>query len=176
MADARRRLKMRELVLGASFWLAASTPSIAQQGQECTVEGATANLGFTLEDMHGNDVVLSDYAGDVVLLDFWATWCAPCRIEIPGFIEMQDDYGDEGFSVLGISVDDPVEDLMPYAEELGMDYPVLVGRGRDDVKDAFGPLLGFPTSLIIDRDGTICHRHVGLTSEEQFRSEIEALL
>jgi thiol-disulfide isomerase/thioredoxin len=143
---------------------------------ECTADTELANLEFTLKDMHGNDVDLSGHAGNVILLDFWATWCAPCRIEIPGFIEMVDEYGPRGFTVLGISIDDPPEALQLYAEELGMNYPVLIGDGRDDVKEAFGPLIGFPTSFIIDRDGTICHKHTGFAPKSQFMEEIEALL
>ena len=143
---------------------------------ECTAEPRAANLDFTLKDMHGNDVELADFAGNVILLDFWATWCAPCRIEIPGFIEMVEKYGQQGFTVLGISIDDPVDALLPYAEELGMNYPVLVGDGRDDVKDEYGPLIGFPTSYVIDRDGTICHRHIGYAPKERFIEDIEGLL
>jgi len=143
---------------------------------ECTAEPAAANLDFTLKDMDGNDVALGDYAGNVILLDFWATWCGPCRIEIPGFIEMYDAYKAEGFAVLGISIDDPPDALQLYAEEFGMNYPVLIGDGRDDVKDTYGPLIGFPTTLLIDRDGTICHRHTGFAPREQFEEEIRALL
>lgn len=142
----------------------------------CTVTERTANLDFVLQDMNGNDVALGDYAGDVILLDFWATWCAPCRIEIPGFIEMIEDYGPRGFTVLGVSIDDTQEALQLYAAELGMNYPVLVGSERDDIKDEYGPLIGFPTSFIIDRDGRICHRHVGYAAKESFVREIEALL
>lgn len=176
MPAARKPRARVTLVVMATVLCVTGTAPSAARSAECRAGGQTANLDFTLEDMHGNDVTLSDYAGDVILLDFWATWCAPCRIEIPGFIEMYDAYEDRGFSVLGISVDDPLEELEPYARELGMDYPVLIGKDRDDVKEAFGPLIGFPTTLIIDRDGTICHRHVGLTSKEQFEAEIEALL
>jgi len=150
--------------------------AVAQETAACEADGKKADFSFTLKDMNGRDVRLNDYAGNVILLDFWATWCAPCRIEIPGFIELHDEYGPQGFSVLGVSVDDPPDALQTYAKELGMDYPVLVGNGRDDVKDAFGPLVGFPTTLIIARDGTICSRHAGFAPKEQFEEEIKALL
>ena len=143
---------------------------------ECTADPQPANFDFTLKDMNGDDVHLADHAGNVILLDFWATWCAPCRIEIPGFIEMVENYGDQGFSVLGISIDDPPDALQSYAEELGMNYPVLIGDGRDDVKDEYGPIIGFPTSVIIDRDGNICHRHIGYTPKERFVEDVEGLL
>jgi peroxiredoxin len=169
--------RFRQLAVCTAAWLAVtglvSNPLLAA---ECDVEPAVANLDFVLEDMHGNDVALSDYRGDVILLDFWATWCAPCRIEIPGFIEMLDAHGAKGFSVLGISIDDSPDALVAYAEELEMDYPVLVGDGRDDVKDAFGPLIGFPTTYLIDRDGTICHKHTGFVPKQRFVQEILGLL
>lgn len=161
-------------------FLVASLPFLAGAQDEpavgCSVPPRAADLDFTLADMNGNEVTLSDYAGDVILLDFWATWCGPCRIEIPGFVEMVEEYGERGFVALGISVDDPPDALRPYAEELGMNYPVLVGDGRDDVKGAYGPLIGFPTSFIISRDGTICHKHVGYQPKASFVSEVEALL
>jgi thiol-disulfide isomerase/thioredoxin len=142
----------------------------------CTIAPVQAELDFTLKDMQGADVTLSDYAGNVILLDFWATWCAPCRIEIPGFIEMVNDYGDRGFVVLGVSIDDAPDALQLYAEELGMNYPVLIGDGRDDIKTSYGPLIGFPTSFIIDRNGTICHKHTGYAPKDAFVREIEDLL
>lgn len=142
----------------------------------CTAEPLPANLDFMLKDMHGDDIALSDYAGKVILLDFWATWCAPCRIEIPGFVEMVETYAERGLAVLGVSIDDPPDALLPYAEELGMNYPVLIGDGRDDLKDSYGPLIGFPTSFIIDRSGTICHKHTGFSPKDRFVREIEALL
>lgn len=153
-----------------------SAESEQNQGPQCLEESKSANLDFTLQDMNGKDVRLSDHLGDVILLDFWATWCGPCRLEIPGFIEMYDKYKSQGFSVLGISVDDPVDALQAYAKEFGMNYPVLVGKDRDDVKDAFGPLFGFPTTFIIDREGTICYQHTGFASKDQFEQEIISLL
>jgi thiol-disulfide isomerase/thioredoxin len=152
--------------------------SSAQDGLSvsCTTAPVEAELGFTLKDMNGADVTLSDYADNVILLDFWATWCAPCRIEIPGFIEMVGEYGDRGLVVLGVSIDDAPDALQLYAEELGMNYPVLIGDGRDDIKTSYGPLIGFPTSFIIDRNGTICHKHTGYAPKEAFVREIEALL
>ncbi len=158
----------------------ACAPALAnaqdQSSGSCSLEPEPAELDFTLKDMHGGEVTLSDYAGHVILLDFWATWCAPCRIEIPGFVEMINDYGDQGFIVLGVSIDDTPDALIPYAEELGMNYPVLIGDGRDDIKDTYGPLIGFPTAFLIDRDGNICHKHTGFAPKATFVREVEALL
>jgi len=153
-----------------------SKPLYSQQTEACTVTDKSANLDFVLLDMDGAEVRLSDYLGSVILLDFWATWCAPCRIEIPGFIELFDKYEAQGLSILGISVDDSVAALQLYAEEMEMDYPILIGDGRDDVKDAFGPLYGFPTTFLINREGNICHQHTGYAPKEQFEQEILLLL
>ena len=89
---------------------------------------------------------------------------------------MVEQYGPQGFAVLGISIDDSPEDLRLYAAEMAMNYPVLIGDGRDDVKDAYGPLIGFPTAYIIDRDGRICHRHIGFTPKDRFIEDVEGLL
>jgi thiol-disulfide isomerase/thioredoxin len=109
---------------------------------DAKVAGKAAPLDFTLKDMNGVDVKLAAFKGKPIVLNFWATWCGPCRAEIPSLVELQKQYGDEGQDVviLGISVDDPVEKLKPYASQMKMNYPVLVGNGRDDVQDAFGPL------------------------------------
>ena len=112
----------------------------------------------------------------MILLDFWATWCAPCKIEIPGFVEMYTKYSPKGFVVLGVSVDDPVSQLKPFVDQFKMNYPVLIGLDRDDVKDAFGPPVAFPTSFLIGRDGKICREHAGFTPKEQFERELKALL
>jgi thiol-disulfide isomerase/thioredoxin len=162
-------MKVAALAGIASLWAFGASAA-------CTADAEEANLDFTLKDMLGVDVHFCSYAGNVILLDFWATWCAPCRVEIPGFVEMVEDYGERGLVILGVSVDDTPEALLPYAEELGMNYPVLVGLDRDDIKDAYGPLIGFPTAFIIDRDGTICHQHTGYAPKSQFVAEIEALL
>ena len=142
----------------------------------CPANAKKANLDFTLSDMHGRSVKLSDYQGKVILLDFWATWCGPCRIEIPHFVELQKKYGPEGLVVLGFSVDDTVERLKPFASEFDMNYPVLVGLGRDDVRDALGPIWAMPTTLLISRDGRICRRNTGIQGKDKYERDIRALL
>ena len=142
----------------------------------CAPEARQANLDFTLEDMDGNAITLSDYLGQVILLDFWATWCGPCKFEIPGFIEFTNTYGSQGFQALGFAVGEPVSVLRPYAEDMGMNYPVLVGDGRLDVQEAFGPLIGLPTAFLIDRQGRICQAHSGFTEKSVFEEAIKALL
>jgi cytochrome c biogenesis protein CcmG/thiol:disulfide interchange protein DsbE len=137
--------------------------------------GRAAPLHFTLKDMNGVDVKLDSFKGKVILLNFWATWCPPCELEIPWLVEIQRDHPDD-LVVLGVSIDDTPEKLKPYAADKKMNYPVLVGREREDVQDAFGPMFGIPVSVFIDRDGRISRRHSGIATKAQFEKEIEALL
>jgi peroxiredoxin len=142
----------------------------------CDANAKPANFSFTLKDMTGKAVKLSDYKGKVVVLDFWATWCGPCKIEIPWFVDFQNKYGSQGFSVLGVVVEDSVDKVKPFADEHKMNYPILLGIDRDDVTDAYGPIWGLPTTFLIARDGKICKKHAGLISKESFEKTIKALL
>jgi thiol-disulfide isomerase/thioredoxin len=143
---------------------------------KCDPKAKPADMSFTLQDMNGREVKLSDYTGKVVLLNFWATWCGPCKYEIPMFVELQAQYASQGVTFLGFSVDDPVEKLVPFAKQYKINYPVLVGLGRDEVQDAFGPIWGVPVTVMISRDGKVCKRHMGIGTKEQFEAEIKALL
>jgi thiol-disulfide isomerase/thioredoxin len=137
--------------------------------------GKPAPLHFTLKDMNGADVQLASFKGKVILVNFWATWCGPCKAEIPSLVELQAQYDDD-LVVLGVSVDDPVEKMRPYAAQYKINYPLLVGNGREDVQDAFGPLFGVPVSVIIGRDGKIAKKHSGIATKSQIEREIKALL
>jgi thiol-disulfide isomerase/thioredoxin len=143
--------------------------------EDADAAGKPAPLHFTLKDMNGVDVSLASFKGKVILLNFWATWCGPCKAEIPSLVELQQQYGDR-LVVLGLSVDDTVEKMRPYAAEYKINYPLLVGSGRDDVQDAFGPMFGIPVSVFIDRGGRIAKKHSGIASKAQFEREIKALL
>ena len=137
--------------------------------------GKLAPLHFTLKNMDGADVQLASFKGKVILVNFWATWCGPCKAEIPSLVELQEQYGKD-LVILGVSVDDPVEKMRPYAAQYKINYPLLVGNGREDVQDAFGPLFGVPVSVIIGRDGKIAKKHSGIATKSQFEREIKALL
>jgi len=152
------------------FVVSAAEPAV------CDPNPKPANFNFTLKDMNGKPVKLSSFKGRVVLLDFWATWCGPCKLEIPGFVKLETKYHDKGLSVIGVSVDDKAPLLPPFAKQFKMNYPVLVGLGEQSFQDAYGPLWAVPTTFVIGRDGTICKKHEGISSLSEFEKEIKALL
>lgn len=130
---------------------------------------------FTLKDTDGKLVRLSDYRGKVVLLDFWATWCDPCRIEIPWFMDLERRNKDKGFAVLGVSMDDEGwEVVKPFLSQLGVNYRVLIGN--DETSQLYGGVDALPTTFLIDRGGRIAAVHVGLASRRDFEDGVEQLL
>ena len=145
-------------------------------GGSCPANAKPAKLNFTLKDFTGKTVNLSDYKGKVILLDFWATWCEPCKLEIPWFIEFQKKYGASGFQAIGVSVDDTPAQLAPYVARMKMNYPVLQGKDHDDIQNAYGPLVGIPVTVVISRDAKMCVKHLGISSRENFEKEIKSLL
>jgi cytochrome c biogenesis protein CcmG/thiol:disulfide interchange protein DsbE len=130
---------------------------------------------FTLKDADGKVVHLSDYRGKVVILDFWATWCGPCRIEIPWFMELQRRNKDRGFEVLGVAMDDEGwEVVKPFLADLGVNYRVMVGD--DLTAQMYGGVDALPTTFLIDKAGKIAAVHVGLASRKDFEDGVEQLL
>jgi peroxiredoxin len=130
---------------------------------------------FALKDADGKIVKLSDYRGKVVLLDFWATWCGPCKIEIPWFMEMQRTKKDKGFEVLGVAMDDEGwEAVKPFAAKIGMNYRLVIGN--DQTAQMYGGVDALPTTFLIDRGGKIAAVHVGLTSRKDIEDGVEQLL
>ena len=146
------------------------------QGAACDANAKPANLDFTLPEMDGGEVNLAELKGNVIIINFWATWCGPCKIEIPWFADFQRQYRDDGLVVLGFSVDDTAEQMKPFAEELGVNYPMLVGLGRDDFQEAYGPVWGIPVTFFIDREGTLCRTHMGIVTRDELQKDIEDLL
>ncbi|HEX5430437.1 MAG TPA: TlpA disulfide reductase family protein [Bryobacteraceae bacterium] len=130
---------------------------------------------FSLKDASGKLVKLSDYKGKVVLLNFWATWCGPCKIEIPWFVGFQKQYKDQNFAVLGVSLDDDGwESVKPYMKDHPFNYPIMVGD--DDLSMRYGGVDSLPTTFVIDRQGRIADKHVGLVSKSIYEDEIASLL
>ncbi len=130
---------------------------------------------FVLKDANGKEFKLSDYKGKIVLLNFWATWCGPCKIEIPWFIEFEQKYKDRGFAVLGVSMDDDGWQVVkPYLEEKKINYRVAVGN--DSVGSLYGGVDSLPTTFIIDRDGRVASTHIGLVAKNDYQNEIQQLI
>ena len=155
--------------------LAADATAAAPSAATCPAK-TSANFDFTLKDAGGAAVKLSDYKGKVVLLNFWATWCGPCKMEIPEFVEAYSKYRDRGFVILGVlSEDDPPQkDLQAFMSEFKMNYPVM--RQHAELEESFGTLWGLPTSFVIDRAGQVCSKHMGPFSKEALEREINGLL
>ncbi len=130
---------------------------------------------FELKDVNGKVVHLSDFKGKVVLVDFWATWCGPCAIEIPWFVDFQRKYKDRGFEVVGISMDDDGwKAITPFVSEKKINYRILLGD--DKTGDLYGGVEALPTTFVVDRDGRVASVHVGLANKKDFEDAIEKLL
>ncbi|MDR3627366.1 MAG: TlpA disulfide reductase family protein [Ignavibacteriaceae bacterium] len=130
--------------------------------------------GFTLESPAGKKISLSDYKGKVVIIDFWATWCPPCRKGIPDLVDLQKQFGNK-LAVIGISLDTDTKDqVASFAQENNINYPVLFAT--PDVVQSYGNINSIPTTFIIDKNGNIVNQFVGLTPKEVFISEIKKLI
>jgi len=130
---------------------------------------------FTLKTIDGKEMKLSDLRGKAVLLNFWATWCGPCKIEIPWFMELEKQYASQGLVVVGVAMDDDAKDVVPkFAQEMKIDYPVLFGT--EQVADQYGGVEGLPMTFYIGRDGKIVKRIAGLTSHHDIEESIQDAL
>lgn len=170
-----RRDWMRMSALGVSGWLLGCGGSHNMRAAVKPEKDRKAAPDFTLKDSMGRPAKLSEYKGKVVLLNFWATWCGPCKLEIPWFVDFEQRFKDRGFSVLGVSMDeDGWEAVKPYMESKKVNYRVVIGT--DEVADLFGGVSSLPTSFIIDRQGKIAGVHIGLVSKSVYQNDIEQLL
>jgi peroxiredoxin len=147
---------------------------VSAQTNLVDVNSRKATPDFTLADSKDNTIKLSNYRGRVVLLDFWATWCGGCKVEIPWYIEFQKKYKDSGLSVVGVSVDDDGwKSVKPFLEAKQVNYPVVIGDW--DLVGRFGAT-SLPATLLIDRNGRVADLHVGMVDRDTFDREIQVLL
>ncbi len=161
-------------------WPADTKPT----AKAATATSAEAAPTVTMKDLEGHDVTLEQYKGKVVLVNFWATWCGPCRIEIPWMIEFQQKHGPRGFTVLGIAMDDEGKKVVELfvqkerfdvnGQQKAVNYPILLGN--DDIADKFGGIIGLPTSMLFSRDGKKVKTIIGLVNHDDIVKAIEGLL
>jgi peroxiredoxin len=135
----------------------------------------TPATDWELTDLNGKMIKFSDFRGKGLILDFWATWCAPCRIEIPHFVELQKQYGDKGLRVIGISLDEQgLEVVKKFVKRFGVNYQIVIGNEK--VAEAYGGIGAIPTTFVIDRQGRIVSEHIGYDDKAAFEKEIQSLL
>jgi thiol-disulfide isomerase/thioredoxin len=172
-------------LLALLFWADKRFPAARKQETK-TAESAGASSVETvhIKDLQGHDVTLAGYKGKVVLVNFWATWCAPCQVEIPWMMEFQKKYGPRGFTILGVSMDEEGKKAVaPFLEKSrfdldgqkqAMNYPILIGN--DAIAEKFGGILGLPTSMLFSRDGKKIKTITGLVDHDDIAKSIEGQL
>jgi len=152
---------------------------VALHGRGSIGRGPTAKQhsvapDFSLPQLNGQSLQLSAYRGKVVLLDFWATWCTPCREEIPHLVELQNKYRGQGLQIIGVSMDDSPEPVREFYQRFQMNYPVVMGNA--DIGEIYGGVLGLPIAFVIGRDGRISAKHIGATDVSVLEQDIRGLL
>ena len=144
----------------------ASAPHITQ---------STVAPDFSLESLDGKTMRLSDLRGKAVLLNFWATWCGPCKIEMPWFVDLQNQYGSQGLQIVGVAMDDASkEDIGKFAKDLGVNYPILIGK--ESVGDEYGGVPALPETFLIGRDGKFVDKIIGLKGKADIEDAIRKAL
>jgi cytochrome c biogenesis protein CcmG/thiol:disulfide interchange protein DsbE len=175
VAVSTKSLVLVSLAVAAFLWSCSGTqPANVEAAQ--AIKNRKPAADFTLRDANGSAVKLSDYRGKVVLLNFWATWCGPCTLEIPWFEEFERDYKTQGLAVVGVSMDeDGWKAIKPYMDAHKMNYRVLLGD--DSVSQLYGGVDSLPTTFIIDRAGRVAFPpHIGLAGKNEYLKEIQSLL
>ncbi|SPF43203.1 Thioredoxin-like protein [Candidatus Sulfotelmatobacter kueseliae] len=169
----------RRILIGAGLLFVAVGVYVALHRGGSIARGPTAKQhsvapDFSLPQLNGQSLQLSAYRGKVVLLDFWATWCTPCREEIPHLVELQNKYRDRGLEIIGVSMDDSPDPVRDFYQRFQMNYPVVMGNA--DIGEGYGGVLGLPIAFIIDRDGRIYAKHIGATEASVLEQDVRAVL
>jgi len=155
--------------------LAAVVASLALlSAAACSKSSMQAAPDFSLRDLSGHNVHLTDYRGRLVLLNFWASWCAPCREEMPQFSQWQSSYGPRGLQVIGVSMDDDAKTAREFLKQHPVSYPIVMGD--DKLGESFGGILGLPTTYLIDAQGRIVARYLGESNVKALGTRMRALL
>lgn len=169
------RLLFGSVLIGVLWVTACGRPSASVHAAMKEERDRKVAPDFNLKDANGTQVKLSDYRGKVVLLNFWATWCGPCKMEIPWFMEFEQKFKDQGFAVLGVSMDEDGWDAVkPYIQNHKINYRILMGD--DAVGNLYGGIDSLPSTFIIDRDGRVASAHIGLVGKKDYEQEIEHLV
>jgi thiol-disulfide isomerase/thioredoxin len=189
LSNILRSVKVKRL-LSAAIFLFATLTVLSCEKEERKVEpenqSGQSNFqqtvlddnkapNFTLKNTKGEDISLSDYVGKIVILDFWATWCGPCRVGIPDLVEIQNEYKDQ-VVIIGISLDqdNTKPNIIPFIEEYKINYPVVYGTKQVTID--YGYIQAIPTTFIIDKNGDIVDRYIGLVSKSHYINKIKDLL
>ena len=143
---------------------------------ETPVLAGGADLNYTLKDTSGKAVHLADYRGKPILMTFWATWCGPCRTEIPIFNDLAAQFRDEQLTVLGISVDDSAEEIREFMASTPMNYTVLLGKGQDKLQETYDAAMFVPITWLIRADGSVFLKHQGPATREWFENQVKSLV
>jgi thiol-disulfide isomerase/thioredoxin len=172
-------MRLGTIVTAALLTLAAGCSGGA--GSQTSSSAATAapelaKLDVTLKDLDGKDVNLASFKGRPLLINFWATYCGPCKEEIPMLIQLADQYKDQGLTVLGISSDDTAKQMKPFVAEYKMTYPVLVGVDNDAFLEAYDAQVSIPRTWLIRRDGTVAAKSIGPNTREWFETRLRELV
>ncbi|MFA5388562.1 MAG: TlpA disulfide reductase family protein [Candidatus Omnitrophota bacterium] len=167
--------KIQMVILGT---LALLVAGFVLSGQPALCKGAgpvKKAPEFSLKDINGKQVSLSDFKGKVLIIDFWATWCPPCKQEVPHFIELYDQYKDKGLEIIGIALDWQGEKVVPkFVSEYKINYPVVLGN--DEVSGLYGGIAAIPTTFLVDREGNIIKKYIGYNAKEVFEKDMKELL